>query len=313
MTVRGEISRSFWVGYLRVIRGKVNLMTIAPATNAEKQTTPEPLAYNWPIIIFMLIVHAGVLLAFIPGTFSWAGVGLALFLHWVTGGLGITLGFHRLITHRSFEAPKWLEYFLVLFGTLTCQGGPIDWVGLHRMHHLYSDQAKDPHDAHKGFWWSHIGWLFYKNPGSKDIPKFTKDIADDPVYQFCQSYMLPIQIVLGVLLYFVGEAYTPGLGWSFVIWGIFVRLVLVYHCTWFVNSATHKFGYKTYDAGDLSTNCWWVALTTYGEGWHNNHHAFQYSARHGMAWWEIDITWMTIQLLSLVGLAKNIKLPKTES
>ncbi|MDY6902231.1 MAG: fatty acid desaturase, partial [Cyanobacteriota bacterium] len=98
----------------------------------------------------------------------------------------------------------------------------------------------------------------------------------------------------------------------FVVWGIFVRLIFVWHCTWFVNSATHKFGYKTYDAGDHSTNCWWVALLTYGEGWHNNHHAFQYSARHGLQWWEIDLTWMTIQLLQFLGLATNVKLAPVE-
>jgi stearoyl-CoA desaturase (delta-9 desaturase) len=104
-----------------------------------------------------------------------------------------------------------------------------------------------------------------------------------------------------LLLYAIG-------GWPFVVWGVFVRLVAVFHCTWFVNSATHKFGYRTYDCGDLSTNCWWVALVTYGEGWHNNHHAFQYSARHGLQWWEIDITWMTIWLLQALGLARKVKL-----
>ncbi|MGL5196997.1 MAG: acyl-CoA desaturase, partial [Chroococcales cyanobacterium] len=141
-----------------------------------------------------------------------------------------------------------------------------------------------------------------------EIPRLTKDIADDPFYQFCDKFLLPIQIALAISFYFLGEAISPGLGWSFVVWGIFVRLVVVFHCTWFVNSATHKFGYRTYDSEDRSTNCWWVALVTYGEGWHNNHHAYQYSARHGMQWWEIDFTWMTIQILQVLGLAKNVKL-----
>ncbi|GAB4301367.1 MAG: fatty acid desaturase [Oscillatoriaceae cyanobacterium] len=286
-------------------------MTISTPTQEKQNATP-PLQPDWPVIVFMVVVHAAVLLVFVPGTFSWAAVGLALFLHWVTGGLGITLGLHRLVTHRSFEVPKWLEYILVFFGTLSCQGGPIDWVGLHRAHHLHSDQPADPHDSNKGFWWSHMMWVMYRSNAETDIPRFTKDIADDGFYQFCQKYLFPIQVALGVFLYFVGEAVSPGLGWSFVVWGIFVRLVLVYHCTWFVNSATHKFGYRTYDAKDSSTNCWWVALTTYGEGWHNNHHAFQYSARHGLQWWEIDLTWMTIQLLQFLGIASNIKLPKTE-
>jgi stearoyl-CoA desaturase (delta-9 desaturase) len=121
------------------------------------------------------------------------------------------------------------------------------------------------------------------------------------MYQFFQNYFILFQVVLGVLFYLLG-------GWSFVVWGIFVRLVVVWHCTWFVNSASHLFGYRTYETGERSTNCWWVALLTYGEGWHNNHHAFQYSARHGLKWWETDITWMTIQLLQTLGLAHRVKL-----
>ncbi|MCS6793811.1 MAG: fatty acid desaturase [Oscillatoriaceae bacterium SKW80] len=267
-----------------------------------------PLRPKWPVIIFMVAVHLLALLALLPSNFSWAAVGLAVFLHWVTGGLGITLGFHRLVTHRSFQTPKWLEYFLIFCGSLTCQGGVIDWVGLHRIHHLHSDKPADPHDSNKGFLWSHMTCWFYHLPADKEIPRYTKDIADDPVYQFLNKYFFPIQIALGVALYFLGEALSPGLGWPFVVWGIFVRLVAVFHCTWLVNSATHMFGYRTYDSDDRSTNCWWVALLTYGEGWHNNHHAFQYSARHGMQWWEIDITWMTIQLLQALGLATKVKL-----
>lgn len=272
-------------------------MTIASST------TKGPL--NWLHITFFVGLHFGILLAPFPGFFSWKALGVALLLYWVTGGLGITLGFHRLITHRSFQTPKWLEYFLAFCGTLACQGGPIAWVGMHRIHHLHSDQELDPHDSNKGFFWSHIGWMFYHSPRFDDVPRFTKDIKDDPFYIFLEKNMLLIQIALGGVLLAIG-------GWSFVVWGIFVRLIFVWHCTWFVNSATHKFGYKTYDAGDHSTNCWWVALLTYGEGWHNNHHAFQYSARHGLQWWEIDLTWMTIQVLQFLGLATNVKLAPVE-
>ncbi|MEB3336339.1 MAG: fatty acid desaturase [Leptolyngbyaceae bacterium] len=261
---------------------------------------------SWHIITFMAIIHLGALFAFLPSTFSWNAVLLALFLHWVTGCLGITLGFHRLVTHRSFQTPKWLEYLLVFFGSLTCQGGVIEWIGLHRHHHAYSDQEADHHNSGRGFWWSHMGWMFYEVPAKKEIHRYTKDIASDPVYLFLDKYFLPIQIALAGMLYLIG-------GWSFVVWGIFVRLVLVFHCTWFVNSATHFFGYRTHETDDHSTNCWWVAVLTYGEGWHNNHHAFQYSARHGMQWWEIDITWMTIQFLQWVGLATKVKLASKET
>jgi sn-1 stearoyl-lipid 9-desaturase len=258
---------------------------------------------DWATVIFMVALHFGALFAFLPSNFSWTAVGLCLFLHWVTGGLGITLGWHRLVTHRSFQTPKWLEYFLVFCGALSMQGGPIWWVGLHRHHHLYSDQNVDHHDSGKGFWWSHMEWMLREVPAEAEIARFTKDIADDPFYQFLDNYFFLIQIGFAILLYLLG-------GWSFVVWGIFVRLVFVYHTTWFVNSATHKFGYRTYVSDDRSTNCWWVALLTYGEGWHNNHHAFQYSARHGLKWYEIDMTWMTIRLLQTLGLAQKVKLPE---
>jgi len=267
-------------------------MTIATSTRPK---------INWVNTLFFIALHIGALLAFLPSNFSWTAVGVAFLLYWISGGLGVTLGFHRLVTHRSFVTPKWLEYLLVLCGTLACQGGPIEWVGTHRIHHLHSDTENDPHDSNKGFWWSHIGWLIFQSPSQSQIPRFTKDIGEDPVYQFLQKNFIFIQIALGAVLLFLG-------GWSFVVWGIFARIVWVYHCTWLVNSATHKFGYQSYESGDRSTNCWWVAVLVFGEGWHNNHHAYQYSARHGLEWWEIDMTWMTIQLLEVFGLATNIKL-----
>ena len=267
-------------------------MTVAASTK---------LRLDWTMIIALVIFHIGAICAFLPGLFSWQAVGVAVLLHWITGGLGITLGWHRLLSHRSFQVPKWLEYFFALCGTLALQGGIIWWVGLHRHHHLHSDEDVDHHDSKKGFLWSHIRWMCFEIPAESDIPRFTKDITNDRFYQFLNEYFFPLQVVLGVVLYAIG-------GWPFVFWGVFARLVIVYHCTWLVNSATHKFGYRNFETTDNSTNCWWVALTTYGEGWHNNHHAYQHSARHGMKWWELDITWMTIQVLQFLGLATKVKL-----
>jgi sn-1 stearoyl-lipid 9-desaturase len=263
--------------------------------------TSTSLPRDWVTLSFMVVIHGIALLAFLPGNFSWAAVGVALLLHWFTGCLGITLGWHRLISHRSFQVPKWLEYFFVFCGTLACQHGPLTWVGLHRHHHAFSDQNNDHHDSNKGFWWSHMGWMLREVPAKQEIGRFVRDLDTDPVYLFFEKYFLVLQVALGVLLYLLG-------GWPFVLWGIFVRLVAMYHCTWLVNSATHKFGYRTYETDDKSTNCWWVAVVTYGEGWHNNHHAFQYSARHGLKWWEVDFTWMTISLLQTLGLAQKVKL-----
>jgi len=271
-------------------------------TAALPNNSNEKLPLDWGVILYLGIVHLFALLAFLPQFFSWQAIGVAFLLYWITGGLGITLGFHRLVSHRSFTVPKWIEYCLVFCGTLACQGGPFGWIGLHRMHHKFSDTQQDPHDSNRGFWWSHIGWMMVDNPAKKEIPRFTKDISDDAFYQFCDKYFILIQVVLGLGLFALG-------GWSFVIWGIFARLVLVFHFTWFVNSATHKFGYQSHESHDHSRNCWWVALLTFGEGWHNNHHAYQYSARHGLQWWEVDLTWMTIRLLNVLGLASDIKLP----
>jgi stearoyl-CoA desaturase (delta-9 desaturase) len=198
------------------------------------------------------------------------------------------------------QIPKWLEYFLIFCGTLALQGGVMGWVGYHRAHHLYVDQQGDPHDSNQGFWWSHISWLMHEVPMKTELPRFTKDIADDPFYRFCHRYYIEMQVGLAVILYLLG-------GWSFVIWGIFARLFAGFHSTLFVNSVCHMFGYRTHDTGDRSTNCWWVALLTYGEGWHNNHHACQSSARYGWQWWEVDITWMTIRLLQSLGLATKIR------
>ncbi len=256
---------------------------------------------DWPVIFFIGGVHLAALAVFIPGTFSWAAVGVAVGLHWLTAAVGITLGYHRLITHRSFKAPKWLEYFFLFCGTLACQS-PIEWVAKHRMHHQFSDTSDDPHDINKGFWWTHVGWILHILPCDATMGDYVKDLTRDPVYGFFDRTMMLWQVLLAIGLFLIG-------GWPFLVWGIFVRLVAVYHTTWFVNSATHRFGYRSYDAGDKSTNCWWVALIAYGEGWHNNHHAFPRSARHGLRWWEVDVTWWMINVLRAFGLAKKVVTP----
>ncbi len=267
------------------------------------------LPIDWPTVVFMAVVHLGALLALLPGFRNGPAMAIAFVLYFVTGCLGVTLGYHRLISHRSFRTPQWLEYLLLLCGTLSCQHGPITWVGLHRHHHRYSDQDNDHHDSKKGFLWSHLLWMFHEVPAKAEVARFTGDIATDPVYRFCERWFLGLQLLLAVGLYAWGQAWV-GNGWSFVLWGVCLRLVVVYHVTWFVNSATHRFGYQTYESGDCSRNCWWVALLAFGEGWHNNHHAFPSSARHGLQWWELDLTWGLICLLRFLGLATRVRLPR---
>jgi stearoyl-CoA desaturase (delta-9 desaturase) len=265
------------------------------------------LNFNTGTTGYFIFLHAGALLALFPFAFSWSAVALMFFLHWLTASLGICLGYHRYLTHRGMDLPKWLARTLVFFGALACENGPIKWVAQHRMHHAGSDTESDPHNAKNSLWWAHVGWMLYEHPefdNKENIRNYSKDIAGDAFYQFLDNHFIKIQFALGFLLFAIG-------GWPFVIWGIFLRLVLVYHSTWFVNSAAHAWGYKTFALeNDLSTNCWWVGLIAYGEGWHNNHHAFPKSARHGLRPWEIDLTWMAICVLKALGLATNIKVAK---
>ncbi len=258
---------------------------------------------DWVVFSWIAFMHFGALAGFF--TFSWQALGVCLFLWWLTGGVGICLGYHRYFTHRSYATPKWFEYFLAICGCMAGEAGPIAWVAAHRYHHTYSDQEQDPHSPLKGFVWAHVGWLFAREKNLAEFDSYKRyapDMAKDRFLVFLnKNHMIPA-IFLTAILYFLG-------GWPFVVWGMFVRSVLVYHSTWLVNSASHVWGYETFKAGDQSKNNWWVALLSFGEGWHNNHHAFQRSARHGMRWWELDMTYRTIQLLWVLGLAKQIHLP----
>ncbi len=274
----------------------------------EKQLpTSSPLAQKRRIHVPAFAFIVGVHILALAGlfTFSWAALAVCVVLHWLTGGVGITLGYHRLLTHRSFQTPKIVEYILAIIASLACQGGPISWVAVHRIHHAKSDQPGDPHSPRDSFFWAHMGWCIHRNDiidDYKEYSKFAPDLAKDPVHRFLNQNFMLWTVLLAAGLYAWG-------GISFVVWGIFVRLVLVYHSTWFVNSATHVWGYKNFKTGEDSSNLWWVALLSYGEGWHNNHHAFQTSARHGLKWWEFDTTYMMIKTLEMFGLAKDIKIP----
>lgn len=264
----------------------------------------KPLTLNWIAVAFFSAVHLVALSA--PWFFSWSALGVAIFLHWLIGSIGICLGYHRLLTHRSFEVPKPLEYIIAIIGALALQGSPIFWVAGHRMHHAYTeDMDKDPYSAKRGFWWSHMLWLFYDRPeffNYDQYKKYAHDLDKQPFYRWLDRYFLLLQLPLGLLLYLLG-------GWSFVIYGLFVRTVLLWHSTWFINSVSHLRGYRSYQSEDNSRNLWWAAILTYGEGWHNNHHAYPNIAKAGLKWWEVDVTWWAIKILSKLNLAQKIRLP----
>ncbi len=262
----------------------------------------------WAPVLWVAGLHVGALLAFFPAFFTWQALFVGLVLHWLTGGLGISLTYHRLLTHRSFALrPRWLEYGLTAIGCCASQGGAISWVADHRKHHAHSDDEQDVHSPNRGFGWAHMFWWMTPDVTARHNPdydrKWAPDLYRDPVHRVLERFQLVFPLLLFAGLYAVG-----GLPW--LIWGGFVRSVSVLHTTWLVNSATHVWGYRSYKTRDTSTNLWWVALLTFGEGWHNNHHAFQTSARHGLRWWEIDMTYGAIRLLSVFGLAHSVKLPR---
>ncbi len=264
----------------------------------------QPLALSWLNVAFFGTFHALALLA--PWFFSASALGVTIFLHWLFGSIGICLGYHRLLSHRSFQVPKWLEYAIAILGALAIQGGPIFWVAGHRTHHAYTEhEDKDPYSSRRGFWWSHMLWILYPRPESFDYEtykRFAPDLARDPFYGWLNRYFLALQIPLALILYVLG-------GWPFVIYGIFLRSVLLWHSTWLINSATHLRGYRNFKLDDNSRNLWWAAILTYGEGWHNNHHAHPNVAKAGLQWWEIDMTWWAIKILNTLGLAKKVVMP----
>ena len=266
------------------------------------------LGRRWGTIGFMAGIHVLALAAALPQFWSWQSVACLLVLYWITACLGVTIGYHRLLCHRSFRVPRWLERFFATCGALSCQHGPIDWVGLHRHHHKFSDTDADHHNSNRGFWWSHMGWMFEEIPAMGAVPRLTADLSRDPFYRWLNEHFLVLQLPLAGLLFWIGTVTDAG-GLALVLWGIPLRLVLVYHVTWLVNSATHCWGTTVHQSGDRSRNNAWVAALTFGEGWHNNHHAFPHSAKHGLEAGQIDLTWQHIRLLGALGLAKQIRLP----
>ncbi|HEY5906705.1 MAG TPA: fatty acid desaturase [Vicinamibacteria bacterium] len=258
--------------------------------------------FDWVNVVYFGTIHLMALAA--PFTFSWSAFGVMAFLWWVSGSVGIGFTYHRMLTHRGFKTPKWLEYLGTVCGMLMSEGGAITWVAMHRIHHAQSDKpGQDLHTPKDGFWWSHVGWILCKlDLGYREMEaRYAPELVADPVHRVLNRLHVFPNILLGFALFALG-------GWSWLIWGMFVRLVVGLNTTWFVNSATHTWGYRTFETPEGSRNLWWVGLLAWGEGWHNNHHAFQRSARHGLEWWEFDANWVLIRSLAAVGLATDVQL-----
>jgi len=254
--------------------------------------------------------------------FTWLDLGLLVGMYLSTG-LGITVGYHRLFVHRSFETTLPVKFVLAILGSMAVEGSLLKWVAQHRRHHQHSDTSDDPHTPHhqghgvvgwlRGYWRAHIGWFFEPEPA--ELSRYVSDLEKSramrlvsSLFPFWMTLGLAIPAVLGGLV-----SKTWGGVWTGLIWGGLVRIFLVHHVTWSVNSACHLWGMRPYRSDDQSRNNPVFGILALGEGWHNTHHAFPTSARHGLRWWQIDVSYGVIRLLELVGLAWNVKLPSKQA
>ncbi len=278
---------------------------------------------NWRYASAVGSYHVLALLAFVPWFYSRTGILLAAAGVFVFGALGINLCYHRLLSHRSFNCPLWLEHSFAIIAVWCVEDTPARWVATHRQHHHRADERADPHSPLVDLAWSYAGWLFVENTDLFRRPaydRYARDIIRDPFYRWIERAVVWITLAQSLLYFTAGFLIELSFGGSFAeavqfgasvwLWGVVVRTVLVWHVTWCGNSFPHVFGYRNYETNDNSRNNAWVAIITSGEGWHNNHHADPNSATNRRRWWEIDLTYLLLCGLSLVGLAWNIQLPQ---
>ncbi|WP_322494896.1 acyl-CoA desaturase [Chloroflexus sp.] len=272
-----------------------------PATEPKLEKSP---LEKFFVLLIVLLPFLGTIYAMVmlwQQYVDWLDVTLMLVLY-VISGLGITIGFHRMLTHKSFETSRPLKALFLIMGCMALEGDPISWASTHIQHHAHSDDEEDPHSPLEGLWHSHVGWLFtHKN----NIEMYGKWLLKDPTIVWVSKTWY-LWAALGILI--------PTLiaGWSGLIWGGLVRIFLTHHITWSVNSICHTFGRRDYNTRDASRNNFIVGLLAFGEGWHNNHHAFPRSAFHGLRWWQIDISAYIIRALEKAGLVWNVYRVKPE-
>jgi stearoyl-CoA desaturase (delta-9 desaturase) len=249
--------------------------------------------------------------------FRWLELGLLMGMYALTA-LGITVGFHRLFTHQSFKTSRVVQFVFAVLGSMAAEGPLLKWVALHRRHHRYSDRPEDPHSPHlhgqgflgllRGLWHAHVGWIFRPDP--PDLSRYIHDLYRSRSMR-AASALFPLWVALGLLVP-AGVGLAAG-GWAGAllgfIWGGLARVFLVHHVTWSVNSICHLWGSQPFASRDRSRNNFVFGVLALGEGWHNNHHAFPSSARHGLRWWQIDISYWVIRALALLGLVWDVRVP----
>ncbi len=283
---------------------------MSEATRSVRSARPQVMS----VVIGMTVFHLACFGVFFTG-FSPIAAAVA-FAMYVIRGMGVTTGFHRLLAHRSFKTNRVVQFLLALAGSLAVQGGPLWWVAHHREHHAEVDTEGDIHSpVTRGMWTAHMGWMMSdeafneKGTNSRDLHKFPEIRALQRHYVWIILAQIAMLYGLGAWL---GAAY-PDLGTSgaqMVVWGFFISTVFTWHVTFMVNSVCHRWGGRPYDTGDASTNNIFIGILGFGEGWHNNHHFYPNSARHGLRWWQLDVTWYLIKCMSWVGLASDLKIPR---
>ncbi|MBX3321516.1 MAG: fatty acid desaturase [Phycisphaeraceae bacterium] len=275
-------------------------------------------------LVFVIVPFIGLLAAIVlvwGWGFSWVQLAVLGGMYLISG-LGVTIGFHRYFAHKSFDTGPVVKTLLGVSGSMAAEGSIVRWVSFHRCHHQHSDHEEDPHSPHthgagvlntlRGFWRAHVGWIF-ENQGPRSW-RYAPDLMRDKLVRRL-SLLFPLWVTVGLLIPTIIAGVVTLSWWGALlgfIWGGLVRILLVHHVTWSINSVCHLWGTRPFVSRDESRNNPVFGVLGLGEGWHNNHHAFPTSARHGLRWWEIDVSYLTILLMSKVGLVRNVRVPTPE-
>ena len=288
--------------------------------NGPPAALPRPKVVVW-FLVAIVFIHAIALTALLPYVFAWWCIPLVLAGNFIFGSLGINLGYHRMLTHKAVSFPSCIERLFVLCGVCCLEGSPLWWACVHRIHHQHSDDPGDPHSPTESFFWGHMQWIYIADPRQQSLATYVKyipDLVNDPFLRWLHrrhTWALVYAahaILIAAIGYGIGFLVTDTpaaavqFGTQVFVWGVLVRTVYVWHVTWLVNSAAHRWGYRNYDTADRSRNNVMVALLTNGEGWHNNHHATPRACSQGHRWWELDLTFTAVRVMQLVGLARDV-------
>lgn len=309
----------------RTIEAEIPQQRFVAAKRPQSLPKPEGVSRKiaWHYVIAISTMHALALFACVPWLFSWSGLIMCLIGTHVFGS-GINIGYHRLLTHRSFKCNPTVERCFVVLALCCFEDTPATWVATHRLHHRDSDERPDPHSPLVNFLWAHMGWLMYDNKDVRNLntyDRIARDVLKDPFYMWLQRGFNGVLVYALHAILFVAAGFVIGwwwggtteagiqLGLSWLVWAVILRTVLVWHITWSVNSLSHVFGYRNHDTDEESRNNWFVSAIAAGEGWHNNHHHDPTAASNWHRWWEFDLSYCVIWTLQKLGLAWDVKPP----